>query len=157
MCRDAACQGGMGCPHVVYQYARSALISGEHLVVGRHEQFHTGCSSQIGGLAFIQIAHDVELLTEITAAIDRQQCNVHCEPAQALNQAVEANCIASSIHPHSGHLNDIAKITVESLVMILDELKPVDRTRRLEATHAPDSKESDTPPVALLIALAPPS
>src|SRR6266700_2565590 len=70
MCRDVAGQCRVIGPYVVYQDTRSALIGREHLIVCRHQQFHASSSSKVGGLSFVQVAHNVELLSEIAPAID---------------------------------------------------------------------------------------
>ena len=79
----------------------------------RHKQFHASGGGQIRGLAFIQVAHNIELLAKITPTVDRQQCNVCFEPTQALDQAVENNCITCGVHSYPSHLDNIPKIAVE--------------------------------------------
>src|SRR6266581_2639089 len=107
----------------------------------RHEQFHASRSSQVRGLAFIQVAHNIELLTKITPTVDRQQCNVCFKPTQALHQLVENNCIARGVHSYPSHLDDIPKIAVEVPIIMLNETEIVDGRRCLEAMHSRDRKE----------------
>src|SRR6266852_5401574 len=141
MCGDVASERGVMDPHIVYQYTGSALVGGEHLIVCRHEQLHTRGGSQVGGLAFIQVAHDVELLAEIASAIDREQRNIHCKLAQALDQAVKGNGVAGGIYPDACHLNDVTEKAVEALTIMLDETKVVDGGRCFQAVQGRNRKE----------------